>query len=204
MSEFENMPVNETAEVSEIPVAPGAPEVPEAPNAPEAPQAPEAAVELDYILKQITAIQADTGLLVETLEKIASMGPEDATKICAMKDMVMARETTNQQLLDFYMVLYNDQKRLAADTKKNWDGKVKKQHKKDRTYSLKEQVMDILQDPMLDEESREVLLDHMDQLKELSPELQDQALAILVNPQLEPEDKELILENLEAIDQLDD
>ncbi len=204
MSEFENMPVNETAKVPETPVAPEAPELPEAPKTPEAPETPQATVDLDYILEQITAIQADTALLKETLEKIASMGPEDATKICVMKDMVMARETTNQQLLDFYMVLYNDHKRLWTLKRTGTARNVKKQPGKDRTYSLKQKVMDALQDPMLDEESRELVLDYMGQLKDLSPELQDQALAILANPALDPEEKDCILENLEAIDQLDD
>ncbi len=242
MSEFENMPVNETPEAPETPETSETPAAPETPEAPEAPKA--AAVDLDYILKPIAAIQADTALLKETLEKVSTMEPNDSAKICAMGDMITTREATNQQLLAFYQKLYEDTKpvtptmqwvhnyargakaaaqkatRAAGKTAKDlggkvngwfkelseedWDGKLKKQLRKPKTRSLKEKVMDILQDPLLDEESREMLLDHIGLLKDLSPELQDQALNVLINPELEPEEKDRILENLDAIDQLDD
>lgn len=239
MLENDTMPKTETTEAT------GITETVETPAAPEAPEAPKAnTVDLDYILKQISTIQEDTALLKETLTKVAVMGSEDATKICAMKEMVIARETTNQQLLDFYIALYNDQKRPIVDpewventarsageaarkagkaaketakdwggkfkdwfkevSEEDWDGKVKEQIRKAKTRSLKEKVLNALQSPTLNEESREALLDYMGQLKTFSPEMQDQALDILTNPQMGVEEKTLILENLDAINRLDD
>ena len=78
-------------------------------------------VELSWLLQQIAAIQSDTSYLHETIQKLAEMGVGDGgeagspgdimgrAKAVALGDIVRCRETTNQQLIDFYKRLYVEQ-----------------------------------------------------------------------------------------------
>lgn len=78
-------------------------------------------VELSWLLQQIAAIQSDTSYLHETIQQLAGMGvgesgkagsPGDImgrAKAVALGDIVRCRETTNQQLIDFYKRLYVEQ-----------------------------------------------------------------------------------------------
>lgn len=237
---------NDESIVTEVPEVPEVPETPETPKTTEAPEIPEAPkatpVTTEEILKRLDAIQSDTGYLKEALAQIVQMDPQEAAiKISAIKDIVVSREDTNQQLLDFYQRLYRDQKpapdmewvgkisrgaeetarkagRAARDwagktrdwfkdlSEENWDETVREQARKitgrQDTRSLREKVLSALRDPTVDEESRELILEYMDQLKSLDVEMQDQALDILTDPALETEEKSRILENLDEINQL--
>jgi len=211
-------------------------QAPEAPETPEAPQAPKP--DLDYVLKQIEAIQASDSLLRKAMDQIVGMGPQDAAKIGAIQEMVTAREDTNRQLLSFYKTLYRDAKgsspemewaerfsrgaertaEKAGKTAREWGGKMKdffqtlSEEGKEAVgakagkepLSLKEKVLQALRDPVLDEESRALILDTMAQLKAMSPAMQDQALDILTDPALDCGEKSRILEKLDAIAGLDD
>lgn len=211
MFDFENIPVNETTEVSEtsavsevpeVPEVPEAPEAPEVPEAPEAPQAPKAAVDLDYILKQISGIQADTARLKDTLDKIALMNCGEETKICAMKDLVMARETTNQQLLDFYTALYNDHKRPFVDTE--WvENTARKAGKaaKEATQAAKEtakdwggKMKDWFKDRSKEAEGWTISFGDSDAKARPGKSLKEKVLDALRSPCLDEEDREVILE----------
>ena len=78
-------------------------------------------VELSWLLQQIAAIQCDTDYLHATIQQLAEMGvgesgeagsPGDLmgqAKAVALGDIVRCRETTNQQLIDFYKRLYVEQ-----------------------------------------------------------------------------------------------
>ena len=78
-------------------------------------------VDLSWLLQQIAAIQGDTDYLHETIQQLAEMGLGDSgeagspgnvmgrAKAEALGDIVRCRETTNQQLIDFYKRLYVEQ-----------------------------------------------------------------------------------------------
>lgn len=91
-------------------------------------------------------------------------------------------------------------------SEENWDETVREQARKitgrQDSRTLREKVMEALRDPSLGEEDRELILEYMGQLKDLSAEMQDQALDILTDPSMETGEKSLILENLEAINDL--
>ncbi len=238
MSEFENTNLPETNEIPETPEVPEVPEVPEAPETPEAPEAPEApevpeTFSLDYVLKQIAAIQADTVHINDAMKRIYQLEPGDETRACAIRDIVTVRETTNQRLLAFYERMYNDVKRAspaprwgthtyeevsrAASKARDFGGRVGGKMKgffKDMSSkapkdvftskepTLREKVLDVLQDPELGDEDREVIFDSLDLLKTLAPDMQDEALGVLANVELSAEEKTHILENLEEIAKL--
>lgn len=107
MFDMENMPMNDNPETVEVPEAPKAPEAPKPPKAP--------AMDQDYLLRQIAAIQNDTAYLKEALEQINQLGAGDETKICAIQGIVATREETNRRLLDFYQEMYRDQKTVTMD-----------------------------------------------------------------------------------------
>lgn len=235
MSEFENTNLPETNEIPEMAETPEvleAPETPEAPEAPEAPETPET-VSLDYVLKQIAAIQADTAHINDAMKRIYQLEHGDETRACAIRDIVTVRETTNQRLLDFYQVLYNDIKpvspalkwgqhtyeeasRAAAKARdfggrvggkmkdffKDMSSKAPKDVFTSKEPTLREKVLDVLQDPALGEEDREVIFDNLDLLKTLSPDMQDEALGVLTNEELSADEKTRILENIEEIAEL--
>lgn len=77
-------------------------------------------IDLAYIFKQIREIQLQTTHLNEVIDKLSKMGDGDSgecgspgnlqgqAKAQALGDVVRCRETTNQQLLNFYMKVYDD------------------------------------------------------------------------------------------------
>lgn len=79
-------------------------------------------IDLAYIFKQVKAIQTQTEYLIEVVNKLSQMSDGDSGEGCspgniqgqakaqALGDVVRCRETTNQQLLNFYMTVYNDMK----------------------------------------------------------------------------------------------
>lgn len=80
----------------------------------------EEAVDLAYIFKQIKAIQDQTAYLNNAIDGLTQMTDGDSgdcgspgniqgqAKAQALGDVVRCRETTNQQLLNFYITVYND------------------------------------------------------------------------------------------------
>jgi len=80
------------------------------------------AIDPMYIFKQIKEIQDQTGYLNEVINKLSQMSDGDSgeggspgniqgqAKAQALGDVVRCREATNQQLLNFYMTVYNDMK----------------------------------------------------------------------------------------------
>lgn len=79
-------------------------------------------VDMAYIFDQIKAIQNQAAYLNEVIETLSQMSDGDSgdcgapgnlvgqAKAKALGDIVRCRETTNQQLLNFYMTVYNDLK----------------------------------------------------------------------------------------------
>lgn len=67
---------------------------------------------LDYVLKQIERIAADTEYLREAVAKCAAAN--DGTGM-ALGDMVASRERTNQKLIDLYQQMYKDLKPTGKD-----------------------------------------------------------------------------------------
>lgn len=79
-------------------------------------------IDLAYIFKQIKEIQNQTEYLNEVIDKLSQMSDGDSgeggspgniqgqAKAQALGDVVRCRETTNQQLLNFYMTVYSDMK----------------------------------------------------------------------------------------------
>ena len=77
-------------------------------------------IDLAYIFKQIKDIQLQTEYLNEVINKLSLMSDGDSgeggspgniqgqAKAQALGDVVRCRETTNQQLLNFYITVYND------------------------------------------------------------------------------------------------
>lgn len=75
---------------------------------------------IPYILRQIAAIQTETAYLNQALEKLSAMSDGDSgepgspgniqgqAKAQALEALVTCRETTNQQLLRFYEMMYDD------------------------------------------------------------------------------------------------
>ncbi len=75
---------------------------------------------IPWLLRQIAAMQTDTAYIHETLEKLNEMSDGDSgepgspgniqgwEKAKALGDIVRCRETTNQQLLNFYNKVYDD------------------------------------------------------------------------------------------------
>lgn len=80
------------------------------------------AVDMAYVFDQIKAIQNQAAYLNEVIETLSQMSDGDSgdcgapgnlvgqAKAKALGDIVRCRETTNQQLLNFYMTVYNDLK----------------------------------------------------------------------------------------------
>lgn len=77
-------------------------------------------IDFAYIFNQIKAIQDQTAYLNSTIEGLTLMSDGDSgecgapgniqgqAKAQALGDVVRCRETTNQQLLNFYVTVYND------------------------------------------------------------------------------------------------
>lgn len=77
-------------------------------------------IDLGYIFGQIKSIQDQTTYLNEVIDKLSQMTDGDSgdcgapgnimgkAKAEALGDIVRCRETTNQQLLNFYARVYND------------------------------------------------------------------------------------------------
>lgn len=77
-------------------------------------------VDMEYILAQIKQIQDKTLYIHEAIEALSQMTDGDSgdcgapgnivgqAKAKALGDVVRCRETTNQQLLNFYMTVYDD------------------------------------------------------------------------------------------------
>lgn len=79
----------------------------------------EASVDVAYILAQVKAIQDNTAYLSEAISALAgTYGSDDGdnggntaeVRAEALGNIVRYRETTNQQLLDFYRTVYIDLK----------------------------------------------------------------------------------------------
>ena len=82
-------------------------------------------VDMTYIFNQIRAIQEQTEYLNEAIKSLSLMSDGDSgdcgapgnimgeAKAQAIGDVVRCRETTNQQLLNFYISVYNDLKSQA-------------------------------------------------------------------------------------------
>ncbi len=82
-------------------------------------------IDMVYIFDQIRAIQNQTDYLLAAIDGLAGMSDGESgdmyapgnimgqAKATAFGDMVRCRETTNQQLLNFYMTVYNDLKSQA-------------------------------------------------------------------------------------------
>lgn len=79
------------------------------------------AIDKAYVFAQIKAIQDNTDYLYRVVESLAQISDRDggdhsfptnvqAQKAAALGDVVRCRETTNQQLLNFYTTVYNDLK----------------------------------------------------------------------------------------------
>lgn len=77
-------------------------------------------IDLAYIFKQIKEIQTQTEYLNGVINTLSQMSDGDSgeggspgniqgqAKAQALGDVVRCRETTNQQLLNFYITVYND------------------------------------------------------------------------------------------------
>ena len=75
---------------------------------------------IPWLLRQIAAMQTDTAYIYEVIEKLNAMSDGDSgepgspgniqgcAKAKALGDIVKSRETTNQQLLNFYNKVYDD------------------------------------------------------------------------------------------------
>ncbi len=82
--------------------------------------APEGAYTIPYILQQIATIQADIGYVSAALEQLSKISdgnsgnpgsPGDIAgeaKAKAIRDVIIHREETNQQLLRLYEKMYDD------------------------------------------------------------------------------------------------
>lgn len=82
-------------------------------------------IDMTYIFNQIRAIQEQTEYLNEAVRSLSLMSDGDSgdsgapgnimgeAKAQAIGDVVRCRETTNQQLLNFYITVYNDLKSQA-------------------------------------------------------------------------------------------
>ena len=94
---------------------------------------------IPYILKQIAAIQQETGYLYATISNLAAMSDGDSgdsgspgnfqgeAKAKAYGDIVRCRETTNQQMLRMYEKMYedlspNENRRQPAHGQEPWAG----------------------------------------------------------------------------------
>ena len=81
---------------------------------------------IPYILKQIAAIQQETGYLYSAISNLAAMSDGDSGDSCspgnlqgqakamAFETIVQCRETTNQQMLRIYEKMYDDLKSTPA------------------------------------------------------------------------------------------
>lgn len=79
-------------------------------------------IDMAYIFEQIRAIQNQTDYLRQVIDSLTQMSDGDSgdcgapgniqgqAKAEALERIVVCRETTNQQLLNFYMTAYNDLK----------------------------------------------------------------------------------------------
>lgn len=95
------------------------------PRAAENRTAPAGGIDMNYIFDQIRTIQNQTDYLLAAIDGLAGMSDGESgdmyapgnimgqAKATAFGDMVRCRETTNQQLLNFYMSVYNDLKSQA-------------------------------------------------------------------------------------------
>ena len=82
-------------------------------------------IDMAYIFDQIKAIQNQTDYLLAAIDGLAGMSDGESgdmyapgnimgqAKATAFGDVVRCREATNQQLLNFYMTVYNDLKSQA-------------------------------------------------------------------------------------------
>lgn len=82
-------------------------------------------IDMAYVFDQIKAIQNQTDYLLAAIDGLVSMSDGESGDACApgnimgqakataFGDVVRCREATNQQLLNFYMTVYNDLKSEA-------------------------------------------------------------------------------------------
>ena len=72
-------------------------------------------VELGWLLQQLAAIQSETGYLQAIISELSNLDAGELTKAEVLGDIVRCRETTNQQLIDFYKRIYVEQFTHRAD-----------------------------------------------------------------------------------------
>ncbi len=97
---------------------------------------PEDKLTMSYVLEQIEKIAAQTEYLNQAIDQLGKMSDGEPGEACspgniagqakaqALGDVVRCRETTNQQLLSFYTMLYTDLKQQPGsikDTVKQFD-----------------------------------------------------------------------------------
>lgn len=281
-------PVEPAAPVTPVtpvtPVAAETPETPETPESPErveAPEEPKEEISTTYLLEQLEAVRKDSAHIQAAMDKIGLLGAGEETKICAIREIAVSRETTNQQLIQTYSTLlsrknppkmpnfdswgkkWNELKdkakttveinftpeqdaeikrqideaaqdiqdatrnvdetirrsidkavevmrQAAKGTKEaynNWTASVHqaesaKPEKTKKADSTLDMVTEILRDPSLSIEEKELIFDHIEDIRDVDEATQAKVLEILGDVSLTVEEKELILDHLEDLQEL--
>ena len=266
------------------PVTPVAPEIPGVAGAPEAPEAaepPKEEISTAYLLEQLEAVRKDSTHIQAAMDKIALMDIGEETKICAIREIAVSREVTNQQLIQTYSTLlsrknppkmpnfdswgkkWNELKdkakttvemnftpeqdaeikrqideaaqdiqdatrnvdetirrsidkavevirQAAKGTKEaydNWTASVHqaepaKPERAKKADSVLDMVTELLRDPNLSMEEKELIFAHIEDIRDVDEVTQAKVLEILGDITLSVEEKELILNHLEDLQEL--
>lgn len=291
---FETPKMPESPEIFESPETPEAPEIHEPleplesieplepAEEPEAPQEEE--ISTAYLLEQLEAIRKDSAHIREAMDKISLMERGEETKICAIREIAVSREFTNQRLIDVYSGLlprkgfirtpnldglgkkWSDlgdkvKKTVAMEFTPEMDAEIKRQvdqaaqdlqdaseelkefarhggesvqryvneafdairqatrgkvsihvgtrgrstapkEEKEYSGSTLDMVTEILRDPSLSVEEKELIFDHVEEIRDLEESLQVKVMEILGDFSLSVEEKELILNHLDDLQEL--
>lgn len=271
-----------TPVAAETPETPETPEIPEIPESVEVPEEPKEEISTAYLLEQLEAVRKDSAHIQAAMDKIGLLGAGEETKICAIREIAISREATNQQLVQTYSTLlsrknppsiaswadgwgkkWNELKdkakttveinftpeqdaeikrqideaaqdiqdatrnvdetirrsidkavevmrQAAKGTKEaynNWTASVHqaesaKPEKTKKADSTLDMVTEILRDPSLSIEEKELIFDHIEDIRDVDEATQAKVLEILGDVSLTVEEKELILDHLEDLQEL--
>ena len=284
---------------SVTPVVPDVPKDPEVPEVPEVSEVPEDSkvsvqeeISTTYLLEQLEAVRKDSAHIQAAMDKISLMGAGEETKICALREIAVSREATNQQLVQTYSTLLARKNPPKMPSFDNWgkkwnelkdkakttvemnftpeqDAEIKRQideaaqdlqdaardlkdiakrgakrggesvqhyvnealnairqatngkvdiHIRDQGASVVDRgtgvrknsfsgsaldmVTEILRDPSLSMEEKELIFDHIEEIRDVDEATQAKVLEILGDVTLSVEEKELILDHLEGLQEL--
>lgn len=172
---------------------------------------PEQPLSVREILEQMKIIQNQTDHIRSALTQLAlaEEGSGSDARFYGIQGIVSSREETNRKLLSIYEKMYDDLmgRKAPAERAKGFVfnfGQKRPGSTQGGGHGRRSRVMEFLGNKDLSSEARELLLNDLDELNDLSDEMQEHVLQVLADPSLAYDEKELLMNNLDELGDTDE